>query len=109
MFTNVPASVCMSVDELTDFVVRCLPYTDTYKIQNEDVLMHIARYVVERTKPLAEYVIDVRFDEEDNESGYSESVLFIECVDEGEEGIDGSADCESSPEETSNAHQNRAA
>jgi hypothetical protein len=49
----------MDFEELTDFVVRCLPYTDTYKIQNANVLSDIAAHVVQRTLPLVEYIVEV--------------------------------------------------
>jgi hypothetical protein len=60
LFRDVPESVFMSVEELTDFIVRCLPYTDTYKIANEDVLNKIASYVVNKMlPPLEEITIEI--------------------------------------------------
>lgn len=60
LFRDVPESVFMSADELTDFVVRCLPYMDTYKILNEDVLNKIASYVVKKMlPPIEEINIDI--------------------------------------------------
>lgn len=62
---NIPASTVLGTEELADFVVRCLPYTDTYKIQYREEISKVAKHIVEQYIPVNVEVLDGKPEESD--------------------------------------------